>query len=133
MSDPTPDVLRHTLESYFAAIAARDPRRIAAVFAESGEIEDPFGSPVRRGHAEIANMFAAGIAALATHVEIKILAALPSGDGIAAHWSMTARGKAGREASTEGIDVLKVDARGLIVRAEGYWNAVAFRQILAAS
>jgi len=64
-------------------------------------------------------------------VEIKALAALPSGNSIAAHWTMTARGKAGREVKAEGIDVLQVDAQGLIVRAEGYWNAAAFRQTLA--
>jgi hypothetical protein len=46
---------------------------------------------------------------------------------------MSARGKAGREVKADGVDVLQVDADGLIVRAEGYWNAVAFRQALAAN
>ncbi len=133
--DPAPgaDVLRNTLDAYFAAIAARDPQRVASLFAEDGEIEDPVGSPVRHGRDGVAGLFAAGVAALASHVEIKVLAALPSGGGIAAHWTMTARGKAGREVNAEGIDVLQVDAHGLIVRAEGYWNAAAFRQALAAS
>ena len=81
----------------------------------------------------IAGLFAAGVAALASHVEIKVIAALPSGNSIAAHWTMAARGKAGREVRAEGIDVLQTDANGLIVRAEGYWNAAAFRQSLAAS
>ena len=81
----------------------------------------------------MAGLFASGLAALASHVEIKVLAALPSGNTIAAHWTMTARGKAGREVEAEGIDVLQVDAHGLIVRADGYWNAAAFRQALAAN
>lgn len=46
---------------------------------------------------------------------------------------MTARGKAGREVAVEGIDVLQVGTDGLIVRAEGYRDAVAFRQALASS
>jgi hypothetical protein len=46
---------------------------------------------------------------------------------------MTALGKTGREVKAEGIDVLRVDSQGLIVRAEGYWNAAAFRQALAAN
>jgi steroid delta-isomerase len=129
----SPEALRKTLDAYFAAIAARDPQRIAAVFAEDGEIEDPVGSPVRRGRKDVAAMFAAGVAALASHVEIKVLAALPAGNSIAAHWAMTARGKAGREVATEGIDLLQVDAAGLITRAEGYWDAAAFRQTLADS
>jgi hypothetical protein len=81
----------------------------------------------------VAGLFASGVAALASYVAIKVLAALPSGDSIAAHWTMIARGKAGREVVAEGIDVLQVDAQGLIVRAEGYWNAAAFRQALAAN
>jgi hypothetical protein len=31
------------------------------------------------------------------------------------------------------IDVLKVDAQGLIIRGEGYWNASTFRQALGAN
>lgn len=131
VTTPSAEVLKKTLDTYFAAIAARDPKRIALVFAPNGEIEDPVGSPIRHGRDEIAGLFASGVAALASHVEIKALAALPSGNSIAAHWTMTARGKAGREVKAEGIDVLQVDAQGLIVRAEGYWNAAAFRQTLA--
>jgi steroid delta-isomerase len=130
---PTDEMLRATLENYFAAIASRDPQRIASLFAEDGEIEDPVGSPVRHGRAGVAEMFASGVAALATYVEIRLVAALPSGGSIAAHWTMTALGKAGQETTAEGIDVLAVNSLGLIVRAEGYWKALAFRQVLAAS
>jgi steroid delta-isomerase len=133
MSGPTPEALRHTLDAYFAAIAARDPQRIAAVFAKDGEIEDPVGGPIRRGREDVAAMFAAGVAALASHVEITVLAALPSGRSIAAHWAMTARGKSRRKVTAEGIDVLQVDAEGLIIRAEGYWDAAAFREALASA
>jgi len=130
---PSANVLRKSLDAYFAAIAARDPQRIAAVFAEHGEIEDPVGTPIRHGRDGVAGLFSAGVAALASDVEITVLAALPSGGSIAAHWAMTARGKAGREVKAEGIDVIQVGEDGLIVRAEGYWNAAAFRQALAAS
>ena len=129
------EVLRNTLDAYSAAIAiaARDPHRIASVFAPDGEIEDPVGSPVRHGREAVAGLFSAGVVALASHVEVRVLAALPSGNSIAAHWTMTARGTTGREVNAEGIDVLRVDSQGLIVRAEGYWNAAAFRQTLAAN
>ena len=130
---PSAEVLRNTLDAYFAAIAALDPQRIASVFAKDGEIEDPVGTPIRHGRDEVAGLFASGVAALASHVKIKVLAAIPSGNSIAAHWTMTARGKAGREIEAEGIDVLRVDQHGQIVRAEGYWNAAAFRQVLAAN
>jgi hypothetical protein len=57
-------VLRNVLDSYFKAIAARDPSRLALVFAEDGEIEDPVGTPVRKGR-----LFASGMA-LASDVEV---------------------------------------------------------------
>lgn len=47
-------MLRTALDANFAAIAARDPQRIASVFAKDGEIEDPVGSPVRHGRDEVA-------------------------------------------------------------------------------
>ncbi len=119
------DTLKNILDAYFFAIAARDSQRIAALFAIDGEIEDPVGSPIGHGRHGVAGLFAAGVAALASHVEIKVVAALPSGNSIAAHWTMAARGKAGREIRAEGIDVLQTDANGLIVRAEAYWNAAA--------
>lgn len=127
---PSAMTLRNVLEAYFEAIAARDPRRIGLAFAEHGEIEDPVGSPVRRGRDAVAGLFASGVTILASEVEIKVLAAFPSGNRIAAHWTMTARSKAGHEATAEGIDVLELNAEGLIVRAEGYWNPAAFRAAL---
>ena len=126
-------MLRNTLDTYFRAIAARDPERIASVFAKDGEIGDPVGSPVRHGRNEVARLFASGVATHASHAETQVLAALPSGNCIAAHWTMTARGKAGHMVEAEGIDILQVNANGLIVRAEGYWDAAAFRQALAAN
>jgi steroid Delta-isomerase len=122
--------LRNTLDSYFKAIAARDPSRLALVFAEDGEIEDPVGTPVRKGRDTLAELFASGMAQ-ASDVEINVLAAFPSGNYIAAHWTTTVRTKAGQQAKAEGIDVLEVNEQGLIVRAEGYWNAAAFREALA--
>ena len=136
MSDktkPGASVLRKTLETYFSAIVARDPDHIASVFAIGCEIEDPVGSPVRHGREGVVQLFASGVAGLASRVEITILAALPSGSCIAAHWTMIAHGKAGQEVKAEGIDVLRVDSQGLIVRAEGYWEAAAFRQMLASN
>src|SRR5215469_9048877 len=85
-------VLRNTLDSYFKAIAARDPSRLALVFAEDGEFEDPVGTPVVKGRNTMAGLFASGMA-LASGVEINVLAAFPSGNYIAAHWTTTVRTK----------------------------------------
>lgn len=130
---PTSDVLRKALDTHIAALSAIDPQRIASNYADDGEIEDPVGTGVHRGRAAVAAYFSRGLGSLASHVEIQVLTALPSGNSIAAHWKMKARGKAGREVEAEGIDVLQVDVQGKIIRSEGYWNAAAFRQALAGS
>ncbi|MDH2445134.1 nuclear transport factor 2 family protein [Amnibacterium sp. CER49] len=121
------------LTAYFDALAALDARQIAAVFAEDGEIEDPVGTPVRRGREQIGEYFAQGLCQAAASVRIEVLAALPAGGSVAAHWRMVARGKSGHEATVEGIDVLQVDPDSLIARAEGYWDQQGFRRALSGS
>lgn len=122
---------RRVLRVYFDALASLDANRIAGLFAEHGEIEDPVGTLVRRGRPAIAEYWGAGLCAVADRVEIEILTALPAGSSIAAHWRMTARARNGRAADAEGIDVLQFDDDGLIERAEGYWDQQAFRCALA--
>jgi steroid delta-isomerase len=136
MSEPdtTSDQTAHrTVVTYFAALAALDPKQIAAVFAEDGEIEDPIGTGVRRGREQIAEYFAQGLCWGAARIGIEVVTALAAGGSIAAHWRMTAQGKGGHEAEAEGIDVLQVGTDGLIVRAEGYWDQPSFRKALGGS
>lgn len=109
---------------------ALDPTLVTAAFAEDGELEDPVGSPVRRGHDEIARYWAEGFFRTAAKVEIDVVSAFTAGNFIAAHWRMRVLAKTGREASADGIDVLQIGVDGLITRAQGYWDQEAFRQSL---
>ena len=132
MGIETPSQVSHAvLRAYFDALTALDPARIASVFAEDGEIEDPVGTGVRRGRAEVAAYFAGGLCATAQSVRIEIVSALAAGDSIAAHWRMTAHARGGRTADAEGIDVLQINGQGHILRAEGFWDQQAFRAALA--
>jgi steroid Delta-isomerase len=122
---------RRVLCAYFDALTKLDPDEIAQLFAEHGEIEDPVGTPVRRGRAAVAEYWRSGLCAVADRIEIEILTALPAGRSIAAHWRMTAHARNGRSADAEGIDVLHVNEQGQISRAEGYWDQQAFRRAFA--
>lgn len=125
------EVAGRTLNAYFAGLSALDPLKIAAEFAESGELEDPVGSRVRRGRDEVAEYFANGLCSVAQHVEIEVIFAHACGGSVAAHWHMRAVSTSGTIAKVEGIDVLKVSTEGLILRAKGYWDQSAFRKALA--
>lgn len=127
------ETTRRALTAYFDALAALDAHRIASVFAEDGEIEDPVGTGVRRGREQIRDYFAQGLCRAAASVQIEVVSALPAGGSIAAHWRMKARGASGQDVTAEGIDVLQVGADGLIVRAEGYWDQLGFRRALSGS
>lgn len=125
------DVGHRVSRGYFDALASLDPDRMADLFADSGEIEDPVGTTVRRGRPAIADYWRNGLCAVASQVKIEILTALPAGNSIAVHWRMTAHARGGRTAEAEGIDVLQFDDHGLIVRAEGYWDQASFRGAIA--
>lgn len=131
-NNPIDERARDALRAYFAAIAALDPERIAACFAPDGELEDPRGTLVRHGRQAIADYWAGGLCRVASAVEIEVVAALPAGGSIAAHWRMAAHSITGAMATAEGIDVLHIEQGGLISRAEGYWDQAAFRDALAA-
>jgi steroid delta-isomerase len=121
---------RQVLDRYFTAIAALDPAAIAACFRPDGELEDPIGTPVRRGRDEIREYWARGLCAAVEKADIEVLVVLPAGDSVAAHWRMAARSRGGAVATAEGIDVLRFDRTGLIRRAEGYWDQGGFRDAL---
>jgi steroid Delta-isomerase len=116
-----------TVDAFFRAIESVDPARIAALFAEDAELEDPVGSEVIRGRANIRASFAEGFARLVESAEIRTVRAfVANGAVVAVHWEMMARGVNGRDVHAAGIDVITVAAGGLIERVEGYWDASAF-------
>ncbi|HEV3187800.1 MAG TPA: nuclear transport factor 2 family protein [Acidimicrobiales bacterium] len=125
------EVAKGALDAYLAGIGALDPTMIAAAFDESGELEDPVGSRVRRGRDEVAQYFADGLCSVALHVEIEVLFAHACGGSVAAHWHMRAVSNSGAMAKIDGIDVVKVSSEGLILRAKGYWDQSAFRKALS--
>jgi hypothetical protein len=118
------------LRGYFTAIASLDPERIAGCLCQDGELEDPIGTGVRHGRDEIREYWAQGLCAVVVAVDIDIIALLPAGRSVASHWQMSARTCSGVLARAEGMDVLQLDPAGLIQRAEGYWDQMAFRAAL---
>lgn len=49
--------IHETIEQYWATFSAGDADAWTALFAPDGTVEDPVGSPLRRGHEEIRQFF----------------------------------------------------------------------------
>lgn len=49
--------IHRTIERYLASSSAFDIDAVMSLFAPGGTIEDPVGSPIRRGHEEIRRFF----------------------------------------------------------------------------
>ena len=125
------EVKQHALKAYFAGLSALDPEMISAAFTEDGELEDPVGTTVRKGRAEIAKYFSRGLCSVSRQLEISPISVHPSGDSIAVQWHMMVESLSGIKAEADGIDVMTVTSDGLISRIEGYWNQRAFLKAFA--
>jgi steroid delta-isomerase len=118
-----------TVDAFVRAIESVDAHRIAALFAEDATLEDPVGTEMIRGRANIQASFANGLAQLVRSAEITTVFAAESAGRVAAHWTMTARAADHIdhvEVCAEGIDIITVGVDGLIKRVEGYWDARSF-------
>lgn len=119
------------LNAYFAGLSSLDPEQIASAFTEDGELEDPVGSPLRKGRGEIAKYFSKGLCSVSRNLEIAAISSNSSGGSIAVRWHMTVEALSGTKAEADGIDVLTVTPEGLISRVEGYWDQKAFLKAFA--
>lgn len=59
---PTPEQIEAAVHAYVEAFAKGDPELAVAIFAEDATIEDPVGSPLKRGHDEIRAFYQASMA-----------------------------------------------------------------------
>jgi steroid Delta-isomerase len=113
--------MKAQLREYIEAFNANDAARVVALFADEATVEDPVGTPVKRGREEIAAFYGhattvgaqlelvappRGSHANAATISFKVHLAGPEG---AAHIDVT--------------DVMEFDAHGKIVSMRAYWGA----------
>ncbi|MGY1814087.1 nuclear transport factor 2 family protein [Blastococcus sp. SYSU D00820] len=60
---PSTEEIRATVEAYLAGVAGGTAADIAVLYAEDATVEDPVGSPVKNGRAEIEAFYATVAAA----------------------------------------------------------------------
>lgn len=104
------------VERYRTAMSAGDVPALLALFADDATIEDPVGSPPRRGHAAIGELFAGAVAegfTLELQGPVRIA-------GNSAAFAFNARMADGTE--IDAIDIFEFGYDGRIVASRTYWG-----------
>jgi steroid Delta-isomerase len=114
-------IMKAQLREYIDAFNANDAARVVALFADNATVEDPVGTPLKRGREEIAAFYGH-----ATTVGAKLeLIAPPRGSHAKAatiSFKVHLAGPEGR-AHIDVTDVMEFDAHGKIVSMRAYWGA----------
>lgn len=113
---------RATLDQYFAALCALDADGFTNAFAADARQEDPVGSPVRQGRAEIRGFFEQ-MGGLLAELELKPTATYWGPASAAVPWKGRGRGRNGAEVTFEGVDLFAFDAEGRIASIQAFWDA----------
>lgn len=122
---PSREAIEAIATEYCAAISRLDEDAYIACFADGAEVHDPEGAPPHIGEAAL-RAFVGGISALCESCELTPEALHVGGSSVAMPWRVVARGRNGKEATAQGVDVLVVNAQGRIQELHGYWNPEPF-------
>ena len=117
---PTPDELRHAVDTYVATINARDPEAIAALFTEEAVQADPASAPPNVGRRAITDFFANGIAASESW-EFAAAAVHTCASTVAIDFSIAVHLGSGTM-RISGIEVFESAEDGRFLSAHAYWD-----------
>ena len=108
-------VLQKAVEQYIEAFARADISLIQALFAEDATIEDPVGTPLRTGMAEITEFYKGAFAAGAKLV----LNGKPrcAGNSVAFNFDVVMG-----NLKISPIDVFELNAQGKVQSMKAYWG-----------
>jgi len=113
-------MIEATVRAYAAAWAANNRAAWLATFSESATQEDPAGSQVRRGHAEIGEFWDTAMAAYDT-IQIVCRDIFVAGQEAAMEWTINAANARGA-ITFSGVDVFTFDNTGRITSVRAYWE-----------
>jgi len=109
------------VEAYYGALSSGDIETVLTMFAETGVMRDPVGSPAADTDMARRQRYA-GIGAMFDEFTITPEDIVPGGDEAAARWSARGRTKAGRDIAFSGVSTFVFDDAGQIAVMSAYWN-----------
>lgn len=116
---PTTEQKMAAVYGYVAAFDAGSSEAAAALFADHATIEDPIGTSIKRGHAEIVEFYQAS---MATGAKLE-LQGNPrcAGDYVAFAFTVKLEWQ-GQKSVIEVIDTFRLDDEGKITEMRAYWG-----------
>lgn len=116
---PTPEQMEAAVHEYLRALNASDLDGVVALFAEDATVEDPVGSPLKRGIAEIRAFYAGSVAlqlAVALEGQVRV-----AGNEAVFPFSVSFSYE-GRATTIRPIDVFRFDETGKIVSMRAFFG-----------
>ena len=116
---PSQAAMKAALQAYVDGLNAGDADAVIALFAPEAEIEDPVGTPPKRG-CEIERWFRR---AVEMRARLELAGPIRGSHGGAAAMAFTVTTRfEGQLRATRSIDAVRFDEAGRITRLEGYWG-----------
>jgi steroid delta-isomerase len=107
------------VHGYVAAFAEGDAAAAAALFADDATIEDPVGTPIKRGRAEILDFYTGS---MATGAKLELQGdPRCAGDSVAFAFAVKLEW-GGQKSVIEVIDTFRLNADGKITEMRAYWG-----------
>jgi steroid Delta-isomerase len=117
---PDESTMKAAMQAYVDHFNRSDAAALADLFADDATVEDPVGSPVKRGKAEIAAFYKM---AVATGARLELAAPIRASHGNAAAMAFNVRlNMPEGKAHIQVIDVMTFDDAGKFASMRAYWG-----------
>jgi steroid delta-isomerase len=116
---PTTEQKLAAVHGYVDAFEAGSADAVLALYAEDATVEDPVGTPIKRGHAEIREFYATS---MATGAKLALLGPPRcAGDYVAFPFTVTLEW-GGQTSVIEVIDTFRLNEEGKVTEMRAYWG-----------
>ena len=117
---PTPEHMQAAVQAYIRALNAADLDAIAALYADDAVVEDPVGSPPKRGLAEIRAFYAGS---LQMKLQVELEGEIRTVGNEAAFAFSVSFDIKGQRTTIRPIDLFRFDAAGRITEMRAFFGA----------
>jgi steroid delta-isomerase len=123
---PTPEAFRALVDDYVAAMSNNDKDGYVALFADDGTVEDPVGSDIRKGHAEIGEFWDM-VHALSETITLVLTGPVRVAGDEVAFPMQAVSDVGGTKMVVDIIDVFAVDQDRKITAMRAFWDMAEMR------